>query len=402
MNPTLEAAIPESGYLARYIEYGSEVTMAPPEFHLASGLAQISSVLRNEVGFYLGGRFHPTHLWIVMLGKAGAKKSSAISLATGLLTETGQDFRLPSETSREALWDVLARQPCGILELTEFFGFLQTSGRDYQAGLKEDLIQFFDSLDLHQRELKSGQITVRRPAVNILGAAVTDVLVEWVRSKDLAGGFLSRFLFVPQTTPVAYRGMTDPSFGEMRRELRDELIAMGQMKRNRVKESHGEHLIVGFTAEAQEAWERYDEASLNDPAAQSPEFSGFFSRSGLYSLKISILNAIAEKSWTVEIDHVLRAVAFVDYCRDQIINVVDERMTSSKEGADIIRIHSLLTRLGGATDWVPYSQVLKRSHMTSRHLSDIVSTMDESGRIETRTTEDGRPRRELRLAPEPE
>lgn len=402
VNPTLEAAIPEGGYLARYIDYGTEVTMAPPEFHLAAGLAQISTILRNEVGFYLGGRFHPTHLWMVMLGKAGAKKSSAISLATGLLTETGAEFRLPSETSREALWDVLARQPCGVLELTEFMGFIQTSNRDYQAGLKEDLIQFFDSLDIHQRELKSGQITVRRPAVTILGAAVTDVVVEWVRARDLAGGFLSRFLFVPQTTGVAYKGMTDPSYGDVRYELRNELLDIQHAKQERRRASGGEHLLVSFTAEAQEAWERYDEASLNDPAAQSPEFSGFYSRSGLYSLKIAILNAIAEKCWTVEIDHVLRAVAFVDYCRDQIIRVVDERMTSSKEGLDIVRVHSLLTRLGGAAEWVPYSQVLKRSHMTSRHLADIISTMDESGRIEVRTTEDVRPRKELRLAPEPE
>lgn len=402
MNPTLQAALPDGGYLARYVEYGTEVTMAPPEFHLACGLAQISALMKNEVGFYLGGRFHPIHLWMVMLGKAGAKKSSAISLATGLLAETGSDFRLPSETSREALWDVLARQPTGIIELTEWMGFIQTSNRDYQAGLKEDLIQFFDSLDLHQRELKSGQITVRRPAVTILGAAVTDVVVEWVRARDLAGGFLSRFLFVPQTTPVPYRGMTDPSFGDIRRELRDELIGLENFKQAKRRERGGEHMLVPFTGEAQEAWERYDEATLNDPAAQSAEFSGFFSRSGLYSLKIAILNALSDKSWTVEIDHVLRAVAFVDYCRDQIINVVDERMTSSKDGADIIRVHSLLQRLGGAEDWVPYSQVLKRSHMTSRHLVDIVATMEESGRIEVRTTNTDRPRKEIRLVPEPE
>lgn len=400
MIPELEAAMPEDGYLYDYIRYGSEVTMAPPEFHLAGGLAQVSVALKNRVGFYLGGRFHPVHLWMVLLGKAGAKKSSAISLATGLFDDCGLEVRLPSETTREALWDVLSRQPCGVIELTEFMGFLQTSGRDYMSGIKEDLCAFFDSLESHKRELKSGQVEVKRPAVNILGAAVTDVVIEWVRARDLAGGFLSRFLFVPQTSAVPYRGMTDPSHGDVRRGLRDELLYIESEAKNRGR--MGPYTIVPFDAVAQEAWERYDEAVIYDPAAQSPEFSGFYSRSGLYAAKLSILYAVAAGRWQVEVEDVLHAVAFVDYCRNQIVKVVEERMTSSKEGMEMLRVRSILQRLAAGEDFVPYSRLLQRSHMTSRHLADIVATMEEAGFVETRTYDSGggKARKEIRLLDE--
>lgn len=386
MRTEIEAAIPERGFLKNYVEFATAGTMAPPEFHLACGLAMMATLLSNRVVFELGRHPYPAAVWLVLLGKAGTKKSSAINLATRLLDmATDSRFRLPQEATREALLTLLGGRPAGYIPLSEFLGFLERSKRDYMGGIREDLCEIFDHPAKMERRLQSGSTFVSRPAVTIMGGAVTDSLAEWVRRRDLAGGFLSRFLFIPQVSPVNYIGLD--SKGPDPRE--DDLIA-GLRHADRLVPAPAakvRHVIVGKAA--QKVWEDYDKPMSE--ADVPVEFSGFANRLGLYALKLSLCYALAEGRLEPSKEDMWNAIMFVEFSRSQVETLVQDVFTGSREGADLHKLRDLMRRMqnGHPEGWIDRSEVLRRSHMVSRSFNGFMETLVESGDIEQEAHREG-------------
>ncbi|MBA2706663.1 MAG: hypothetical protein H0U59_02515, partial [Gemmatimonadaceae bacterium] len=277
----LLGAIPASGYVSDYVEYGCNVTMSPPEYHLAGAISQMAALMGNKVRFPLGGRSFPAHTWIVLIGRAGAaRKSTAVSLATSMLDKVARGLRLPQESSREALWITLQAQPTGFIEFSEFAAFLAKAKKEYQQGLLEDFCEMFDSPPSMKRVLTKDVYELHEPSITILGAGVTDVIGEMVRGKDLSGGFLSRLLFVPQTTDVSYVGMVGHAEDNEKNRLIDSLKRL-------IRKVPYSALDVTWSKDARDVWETYDKDIIESPEIYSPELSGFYGRTGLYAAKIS-------------------------------------------------------------------------------------------------------------------
>lgn len=370
------AAIPERGYLKSYIEFASQGTMAPPEFHLACGLAQMAALLGNKVVFQLGRHSYPAAIWIVLLGKAGAKKSSAIALATRLLdAATESKLRLPEESSREALLNLLADKPEGYIAWSEFLGFLKKAKLEYMSGIKEGLCEVFDSPLQMSRQLRSGSTTIRRPAVTVLGGAVTDAMGEWVKRGDLEGGFLSRFLFVPQTSKVEYVGLSPQSYDP--RE--DDLIAgLSRAKRMIPTMASGPEVVV-IQDEARKVWEGYDRPMTEKDVPL--EFSGFANRLGLYALKLSLCYALAEGRLSPTADDMWNAVTFVEYARIQTEELVADAFVSTIDSSEIRRLRELLRVMtnGHPDGWVRRAELLRRAKLTAWKFDRIAETLLQSG-----------------------
>ena len=398
MNAYLEAAIPETGYVHDYVEWASRTSMSPPEFHLAACLAQMATLCGNRILLPpIGGKAYPPHLWLVLLGRAGAaRKSSAISLATSMLAEVG-DYRLPTEMTREAMWALLSERPTGIIEMTEFMSFLHAARHDYMSGIEADMCRWFDSPPAEERVLRSERYIVRSPAVTILGAAVARTLAEYTRAREFEGGFLSRFLFVPQTSSVSYRGMTEFT-DPMRRELVERLRAIA-----RAPELSGPVSVVTFGAEAYRHWEVYDRTLAASEELIMDELSGFASRAGVYAAKLAVCYALGRSGSVVptaaDVDN---ATALVDYCRGQLDDLLASvDAAASVDGRDIMHTLRHLRRLvlANGNSWIPYSALLRATHFKTRRLEDVVGTLVDSGTIEMRVEQPavGRPRKDVRL-----
>lgn len=394
VDPHLGMAMPEKGYLRDFIEHGCHVSMSPPEFFLAAGLAQISAMLANRATVRLGGRNYPPHLWVILLGPAGAKKSTALALAARILDEALPISTLfPQETSREQLWTTLSTRPTGLMILSEFLAFLSKASRDYMAGLKEDLCEIWDSPEKMERALRSGTTLVRKPAVSIGGAAVPEALGEWVKQRDLSGGFLSRFLFVPQTTPLAYKGLDmngDAGHSKLTRwlhELYEELPPADKPVR------------VRFGPEAAARWETYDREILDLPTPL--ELSGFAGRCGVYALKAAMCYAYAETGNLVpEEHHVDMACGFVEYSRRQVWQMLED-LDPSRDAQDLRRAKATIARLAGSDGWVPSREVMRSIHLVRRRFDEIMDTLASTEQIEVRTTrpeDGGRPSQEVRVS----
>ena len=396
--PEVDAAIPDRGYLRQYVDYASEKTMAPPEFHLACGLAQMAVLLGNRVVFRLGGHYYPASLWLVLLASAGAKKSTAISLASRLLDgATEGRHRLPQESSREALLGLLSSRPSGYMTLSEFLGFLERSKLEYMSGIREDLCELFDSPERMERRLRGGSTVIRHPAVTIVGGAVTGVLAEWVRSRDLAGGFLSRFLFVPKVSPVQYVGLDEKRF-----DAREDDLVAGLRECLKAIPIKPNPEVVVLGPEARGVWEGYDRPMTERDVPV--EFSGFASRLGLYALKLSLCYAIAERRLVPDESDVWNAVTFTDYARQQTEALVSDVFATGKEGAELTRIRGLMRQManGQPDGWIDRSDVLKRARVSSATFDRYMGTLEQTHEVETRVVKPegaGRPKKSLRLVP---
>ncbi len=384
----VEALIPEKGYLRSYVDYGTSVTMAPPEYHLVCGLAQMGALMGNRVSFALGGHLYPPHLWIVLLGRAGAKKSSAINLATSLLDEaTEGKLRLPQEQTREALWASLVERPTGYLALSELMAFLERCKRDYMAGIQEDLCDLFDAPLIRERKLKQSSYTVKRPAITILGRAVTDVFTSWIRSKDIAGGFLSRFVFVPQVSDVDYIGMIAPEDNDRSR--------IAQHLRDLAGFVPVHPSSLSFPPDARQAWEEYDQEQhrLDYPE----ELSGFQNRVGVYAAKLTLCFALAEETLIPTVEHVERAGFFMEWAKSHLQRLMLLGAGVGRDGEDIKRLMRIIQGSTQGGGWAPREAILRRSGLLASRLDQLLTTMTESLLLEERhIATGGRPRREVR------
>jgi hypothetical protein len=398
MTVEIDAAVPERGYLRSYVEFASAGTMAPPEFHLAAGLAQMATLLSNRVVFELGRHPYPASLWLVLLGRAGAKKSSAISLATRLLDmATDSRYRLPKEASREALLTLLGGRPTGYIAMSEFLGFLKKSKLKYMEGIQEDMCEVFDHPPKMERKLQTGSTFVTWPAVTIMGGAVPAAMAEWVKQGDMAGGFLSRFLFIPQVSPVDYVGLD--SKGPDPRE--DDLIA-GLKHADRLVPTKVRHVVIGKGA--RQVWEDYDKPMTEKDVPI--EFSGFANRLGLYALKLSLCYALAEGRLEPNKEDMWNAVMFTEFSRTQVEDLVQNVFTGSKEGTELFKLRDLMKRMtnGHPEGWLDRREVLRRSHMTKYWFERILGTLEETGEVETDVVkpETGRPRTRVRFVTQTE
>src|ERR1043166_1028017 len=138
--------VPQEGFLADYVAYARRHAMAPDQFHLACGLGALSAIAGSALWFPMGiSRYYGT-FWGVLCGPAGrARKTSAMKLAMDLVDSVIPELQLPSDFSREALLQLLEKQPSGVMMIDEFGGFLARASRDYMSGVKQDLSKMWDS-----------------------------------------------------------------------------------------------------------------------------------------------------------------------------------------------------------------------------------------------------------------
>jgi len=395
----LVAAIPDGGYLRRYVEYGWRSTMSPPEFHLACGLTQMAVLMGNKVLIRgPGAKLYPAHLWVAMVGPAGAaRKSSGISLATSMLdTSMGDSLAFAVDTTREALWTALQERPYGYMVWSEFAGFLARAKTEYMGGIKEDLCEWWDSPPMARRRLQKAEYLVRQPAMSVMAGAVPERLVDLIQEADLHGGFFSRFLFITQVTPVPYRGLEwDPG---RRAELSEELAMLARHPELAAPHARVE---VWLGDAERKVWEAYDQALWEMPESKDPLTSGFMSRCGVQALKLSFCYALARGSLQPEEQDVVNAIAFTEFCRKHAMTLVEEAdANGTRVGQTIRRVRDNIRSLAARTPegWVKQSDLLRRSHLKARDLEEYLETMVDAGSLETREVGTaGAPRREVRL-----
>lgn len=380
--------IADSGFLRSYVGYASGATEAPRLFHLGVGLVLLGTAMGNRVRIPAFG-YAPmySNLWLVLIAPTGIfYKSTSMGIGVRLLTSANKNHLLPDQFTPEALIQILAKQPAGLLVAHEFAGLLEYIGskREYVAGTKELLTVLFDGTPYKRATKKSGSFFVDNAAPSILGATTMEWLKDAAAKKDLRGGFLARFLWLPATKlgkPI--RGLPDLS-NPVRDELQDFLKEIGHLD-GTVDFSLVNH---GF-----DVWQRAYRKKINVPGAVEPELFGIFSRGPALVLKLAtILQVSYSEGEPLRISSraLSNAIVLLENLQERAVEVVSGFSdswvaTQRRKVLELVKAHGEISK----------SELLRKMRdIRSRDLNTIIATLLETEEIEKgRSTSEGPGRR---------
>jgi hypothetical protein len=205
--------IPSTGFFPAYLRYARTQTDAPDLFHVGTALAMFSAAAAKDTTLAFPGCAPvPLHLWVLLVGPSGGRKSTAIrvgervmaSVFAGERVTASPLFVMALSRSPEATFDMLSKFPHGLLlhpEASNFFAGLRKPWWGYAEGL---LTELYDGRTmkrvLPRKRTKRNpnpppvEIVIKEPRVAFLGGICPDLLAATVRDKDRIGGSLGRML----------------------------------------------------------------------------------------------------------------------------------------------------------------------------------------------------------------
>ncbi len=214
--PWQPISLPDDHYVRRYTRYAQSRTDAPPEYHEALAVLQLSAAVGRGVRIPLASKPDGMrcNLLILLLGDSTLfRKSTSQDLATDLLRVVDDGMFLANDQSPQGFVQEMAMRDGGTSlwhrdEFRSFLAQLQKAG--WMAGGKELLMKLFDSSAYHRRlrtkmvkgEAIADEEYVREPYLVVIAAGVTSRIIDVLTVDDVVDGFIPRFLTVaPKTLP---------------------------------------------------------------------------------------------------------------------------------------------------------------------------------------------------------
>ena len=195
-----------------WLEYLTESTksLEPPErFFYWSGLATIASIVKKNVFINrFSYNLYPNIYVILVSAKSGLRKGVPISYARSFVEKLGATRVISGQNSIPAMLQELSQQTTNgngkvysnaqaLLLAPELDSFLIKD--------ESSLTTLTDLYDTHayetswKKNLKSGKIELKEPCITLLGASNEVLLEDFVRVKDVEGGFLARTFIVHES-----------------------------------------------------------------------------------------------------------------------------------------------------------------------------------------------------------
>jgi len=363
-----------NGFLKDYCLWSSELTVACPEFHLATALTCLSTCVGSKAVFWgFGGQRQWPNLYTLLLGPAGiSRKTTSINLGRGLITEVEPQLIADGIQTRERFISYLAAQPTILWPIPEFSAVLGAWSRSYADGYKELITDWFDPEDLrhyrivgNKKEGKENTLRIEKAAINILAGST----VEWLRDKltegDMKGGLMGRFLIFPHGLQGKDPGLNVDPDNEKRQALINYLKAINKMPSSFVD-------IRGVVPEIN-AWQKTAQRKLE--LNYNPDTVGFQSRAVTHTLKLAVLICISESpeplpKYILTSDQLQKASLLGNWLINQMSELAETSFTKSRTESQIQK----LLHLANGENGVRRSDAIRLLHCTSKEFDAIVRT----------------------------
>jgi len=214
----VEELIPKTGFFPDYIRYARELTDAPDEYHLAAALSVHSAVYGSIVEVqHLAVKtetaqdsrdqllaWSPTHLWTIIIGDSGDRKTTALNKAEDVLDPFIEDRRGAIGSSPESTMDMVSNAPDTVFWYAEGAAFFSQFLANYWRQGQGVFPQLYDGRSI-DRKLTGGlrtaknpspkpiHIRIERPRVTLTIGVALGHLAE-TRAVDWTGGLIPRMM----------------------------------------------------------------------------------------------------------------------------------------------------------------------------------------------------------------
>ena len=370
----LDLAIGAGEWLDKYVKYAKAISpMTPSLFHESAGLWLASVVIARRLVLRMPFADIYPNLYVVWNAISTLpRKSTSMEIPRRIGFEHFPFLFAPNDTTPEAMIsDMAGKEPPNLAEMTitdkvewelernycaqrgwmldEISGLLAGMGRDYNAGLLEALLRFYDCIPSFTRSTRNqGRIKIRNAYLSVLGASTPSALSPYLKSERLwNNGFWPRFAILtlevdkPEWAEVQY--VDQPQY--LGQQLQNLFSKLPQSKWPDFPQA----LSVGLAKGVMDAWKAYNRAVSYD--LLTPELDGklfaAYGRLPTHALKIAtILTAL---DWNrsdppiIEIPHFMRAIQITETWRASVHRAIENIEKSTHEQLSV-RITTLLSK----------------------------------------------------------
>ncbi len=344
-------------WLQSYIDYAVKKSpMTPTLFHESAGLWLLSVVIARRIVLKMDFEDIYTNLFICWIAPTTLyHKTTALNVARKIAIESFSHLLAPQDMTPEAfLSDMAGREPTNMDQLSdkdrelwkkerdfcsqrglvmdEMSGLLASTGKDYNAGLLENFLRFYNCDEETKRSTRGqGRIVVRDSYLTMVGASTPAAMSTHLKNEFLwSNGWWPRFaLLTPDKEPEWIETVDAKEPGCIRKKLHfiyDELPQPKWPDKPKAIQT-----ILGNGTF--ELWNRYNKLVQHDmivSGAVDNKLSGTYGRSQIQALKVAMLLAACEfdgKRLVITKTHVNDGICVAESWRmsaHRVLDVIEE------------------------------------------------------------------------------
>lgn len=322
-----------------YFRRGTEV---PAHAHRWSAIGMLGAWLGRDVHVKFGSAKLYPNQYIMLLGEAGSKKSTAIKQASKLLKEAGYNNFSAEKISKEKFLVELAKNqkaaPTGalnnFLDQQLFGGVSDTDYREtwicadeFNEFFANNIFEFCSTLGNlwdyegnYENSVKHGEsVVIPNPTVSILSGNTPTAFATTFPIESIGQGFFSRLI------AVHVRG-SGRRIARPRAPSEDEIAAM--LKRlEDIKSYH-----TGEVEISEETWNYLERIYLAHRKIPDSRFDSYDNRRLTHLLKLSLVHAASRLSPEIEPIDIRRANTVLDYTEHFMPEAFGEFGTARNSG----------------------------------------------------------------------
>jgi hypothetical protein len=412
-------------WIDTYIGYARSISpMTPRLFHESSALWLASTAIARRVVLDMPfGKVYPNLYFLWLAETTLYRKTTGQAIPRSIAAKLFPYLVAPQDTTPEAMLnDMAGSEPANLVHLTpqmqeawkdqrgysaqrgmimdEMSGMLASAGRDYNAGLIESYLRFYDCEEKYIRSTKGqGWQVVNNAYVSILGASTPRGMSQHISADHLWGmGWWPRFAIL---TPLDERPeWEDPHEVPEPPSLTDALrLLIGRLP-HAVWPQPVQAISANIVDSAFDTWSKYNKALSYDLLTEELDHRlyGTYGRLPTSALKVALI--LATLDWTdraptpVILDqHINKAMQITERWRESAHRALSMAQQSEYEGYKR-RVLRILSKAGtsGATIR-DFAKSMKDARPTA--IEDTVKELLLAGDIEMHdppnTSHGGRP-----------
>lgn len=355
--------VPKTGWLNDYIKY-TQFTEPPTVFHFFSAMCVVGATLGRRLSMQRGAGDIFPNVNVVLVAPAGkCKKTTACNLAVSLYRGIGGNVladKLTPESLVEAFKQMASAS--GLIYAAEWAAFL--GRQQYMEGMVPMLTALFDCPAVwSSATIMRGTTQLQNVSISHLAATTIDWMQTSVTRDAMAGGFMSRLLFIVQHDTPRLFPFPPPLDPAMRKSLIDRLASM--------QHCNG---IVGF---AKDAYEWYaDWYTQRKSESVERHFAGYFERKPDRMLQIAmVLNAsVNVRNYTLSLETLQQAKAILDWIEAFLPGAFSE-LSQSAVGDDQGRLIKQIRNHNGTlghSEWLRMNTSRMNADMFRKSIETLV------------------------------
>jgi len=227
-------------------------------------------------------------------------------------------------------------------------------------------LQLYETDTIIRRELISGSYLLENPCISILSGTTFEGISSSLKESEIRTGLLPRFCFVAVTRKDREVLLPD----SISYSKKSQLVSL----LNNIRTRWETPTSFEITDEARRAYEK-DVVSLQ---SDTSDLVPFMTRLSIVWLKIAIILAASEGRSKIETKDIVASGELVKVFQSSIAYTYSYiTWTPFQE-----KRRKVLDILTATTDWVPRTELLRKTRMSSSELNSVITTLMDEDLIE--------------------